>query len=189
MGKHTAISDVGNALVDILRASLVPGTIQNPDGIALCSPSDRGEAILCVHLYDVRESSEYRAVDMVNLDTARQRFPSTFLSLYYMITAFSGAEVKFRSTEEHRIIGRVIQVLGDNAVLSPETLLPSERASGEQIRIRMQTMETEEKLRLWNIPNTPARLSLFYQVSPVEIESERVRHVQRVVDADMIIKE
>lgn len=189
MGKHTVISDIGNALVTILREGLVPQTIQNADGIALCSPADRGEAVLCVHLYDVRESAEVRAVDMVNLGTGLQRYPSTYLSLSYMLTAFSTAETQFRSAEEHRIIGRALQTLADNSILSQETLRPQERAGREGVRIQLLSLETEEKLRLWNFPNIPYRLSLFYQITPVELESDRTRTVQRVVDADLTIKE
>lgn len=189
MGKYTAIADVGNAIVQLLRDNLCPDIIPSPDNIGLCSPADKGDMILGLHLYDIRESQEIRAVEMVDLGPNRQRHPGTYLTISYMITAYSKADVKYRSTEDHRILGKVIQTLNDNSVLSADTLAPITRAGAMDLRIQMLTLETDAQQRIWNVPNQAYRTSLFYRVGPVEVESNRIRQVQRVVDMDLIVKE
>ena len=189
MGKYTVIADVGGALVGLLRENLCPDVILSPDNIGLCSPEDKGDMILGLHLYDVRESEELRATQMVDLGPGRQRFPSTFLTLSYMITAYSKADVKHRAGEDQRILGKVIQTFEDHAALSAETLAPVPRATGNDLRIRMLSLELESQQRIWNVPNQAYRTSLFYRVGPVELESGRTREVQRVVDLDLTIKE
>ena len=189
MGKYTIIADVGTALVKLLRDNLCPEVILTPDDIGLCSPADKGDMVLGLHLYDVRESQEMRATDMVDLGPGRQRFPGTYLTLSYMITAYSKADVKHRSTEDQRILGKVIQTLEDNAALSADTLVPVARATGMDLRIKMLALELEAQQRIWNVPNQAYRTSLFYRVGPVALESSRTRQVQRVVDLDLTIKE
>ena len=122
MGSYTVIADIGNAIVRLLRKELVPEIIQNTDGIGLASPSDRGDITLCVHLYDVSESEDYRQSGMISDGVSQQKYPPVYLTLSYMITVFSASDIKFRSEEEQRIMGRVIQVLRDNSVINPETM-------------------------------------------------------------------
>lgn len=189
MGKYTVIADVGEALVRLLRETLCPEVILNPDAIGLYAPAEKGDAILGLHLYDVRENQELRASEMVDLGPGQQRYPGTYLTLSYMLTAYSKADEKHRAGEDQRILGRVIQTMGDNAVLSVDTLTPVERGTGMDVRIQMLALETEAQQRIWNVPNQAYRTSLFYKVSPVMMESARVRRIQRVVDLDLTVKE
>ena len=189
MGKYTVIADVGGALVQLLRDSLCPDVILSPDSIGLCSPADKGDMILGLHLYDLRESQELRAVDMVDMGPGKQRYPATYLTLSYMITAYSKADVKHRSTEEQRILGRVIQTFADSAVLSADTFTPIPRPGPMDLRIQIQALELEAQQRIWNVPNQAYRTSLFYRVGPVGLESEKTRQIQRIVDLDLTVKE
>ena len=54
-------------------------------------------------------------------------------------------------------------------------------------KIELLELETEEKSRIWNIPNQPYRLSLFYKVYPVELVSEKITSITRVVETDITI--
>ncbi|MEG0779885.1 MAG: DUF4255 domain-containing protein [Oscillospiraceae bacterium] len=189
MGKYTVIADVGTALVQLLRENLCPDIILSPDNIGLCSPDEKGDMILGLHLYDVRESQEMRATGMVDLSPGKQRFPSACLTLSYMITAYSKADVKHRAGEDQRILGRVIQTLGDNATLSTDTLTPVPRAEAMDLHIQMLALELEAQQRIWTVPNQAYRTSLFYRVGPVELESGKTRQVQRIVDLDLTVEE
>lgn len=189
MGKYTVVADVGNALVQLLRDNLCPEVILSPDNIGLCSPADKGDLILGLHLYDLRKSQELRPAEMVDMGPSRQRYPGTYLTLSYMITAYSKADVKHRSGEDQRILGKVIQTLEDFSILSADTYSPVMRASGLDLRLQMLSLETEAQQRIWNVPNQAYRTSLFYRVSPVELESAKTRQVQRIVDVDFTVKE
>ena len=185
--KYTAIAEVGNALVRLLKSQMVPETLQNPDHIGLCSPADRGDFEVGIYLYDVRESEDVRSHEMGEISVSRQKYPPAHLSLYYMITAYSNGDVKYRSEEEQRLLGRVIQVLHDYAVMDGG-ILPA--AQGEILPVvEMQPLTLEEKMRVWTVPNTAYKTSLFYKVGPVEVESTRSKDSKRVTDISFLVQE
>lgn len=183
MAGYTIIADVGNTLVKILRENMVPDVIANADAIGLCSPADKGDFVLGLYLYDVKESEEVFDSGMRMAGKNEQRYPSKYLNLFYMLTAYSMSDVKFRSAEEQRILGRVIQVLMDHGNLDGE--LQTASVGTYSVRVEMLRLDNEEKMRLWNMPDVPYKLSLYYKVSPIEIESTRVKNVHRVTSMEM----
>lgn len=184
MGDYTVIAEVGNALVRLLQMELVPDIISNNAGIGLASPADRGDMTLCIHLYDVSESQNYRVSGMISDGVDRQKFPPIHLMLSYMITAFSASDVKFRSQDEQRILGKVVQVLRDNPILNLETMEFGTGSEGDRIRIEMIKPYEEEKSNIWSFPNMPAKLSLFYRMEPVALESAKTKNIRRVQEIE-----
>lgn len=189
MANYTVIADVGNAIVSLLRENMTPDVILNPESIGLCTPEEKGDLLLGVYLYDVRESEDYRNSMMVSTDPSRQRFPSVFLTLNYMITAYSNGDVKFKAAEEQKILGRALQILADNSFIDPGTFLPVEVPRGQGIQIEFQSISLEDKMKIWTVPNKACPLSFFFKVGPVELQSAKARTTQRVVDIDFQIKE
>lgn len=183
MGKFTMIADMGQRLVELLQDGLVPDVIQNPEEIGLRSPEEKGDVSLGIFLYDVRQSEEiYQRGHII---TKEQIFRApVYLSLFYMITAYSNGDVKYRLAQEERILGKVIQILYDTPVIPLEQVDP-QMTSGTEIHIQMQKMTPDEKSRIWNFPNVGNRLSLFYKVSPVTIDSGIGTGVTRVTDLDV----
>lgn len=180
------ISETGDVLVKLLCENMVPDVVTSADNIGMCSPDDHGDMNLGLYLYDVAESEEILSPGMVNSGLRSQSYPSTFVDLYYMITAYSSSDLKFRAGEEQKILGSVVQTLRDNSVL-PESLLGE--GVKQPARIELQKLERYEKMRLWNFPNTPYKLSLFYRVGPIEIASAKVRDITRVTDVDFTVRE
>lgn len=180
------IENIGNLLVDLLCRELVPDVVLHDNCIGLCSPDNHGDLNLGIYLYDISENEDIRAAGMVNAGVDKQTYPPIDLSLYYMITAYSDSDVRFRAPEEHKILGKVIQVLRDNNILSP-TMLGSGVTMPAQVQL--QRLDQFEKIRMWNFPNEPYKLSLFYKVQPVEISSEKTRKITRVKDASFLIPE
>lgn len=184
MANYNIISDIGDALVRLLREGMVPDIIPNSEGIGVCHPSDKGDISLGICLYDIRRNNDIDATNRVAVGADKLRAPSTYLDLYYMITAYSSSDIKFRSLEEAKMIGRAIQLLEGNPILKPE--LYGKAFSEMQFvpRIELLDLDNEEKHRIWNIPEQPYRLSIFYKVYPVEIESERITKITRVAETD-----
>lgn len=182
MEDYTKIANTGNGIVELLKEALVPELLNSPDQVGLCSPEDHGDFAVGVWLYDLREDADIQMHDMVNMGKDSQRYPSVYLALRYMITLYLQSDLKYRAVQEHQIMGRIIQVLRDRAVLDAETLKPAQDASGMNIRIQMQNLSIEEKMRIWTFPNTPYKASLFYTAGPVEIKSTRKKEVRRVRD-------
>lgn len=183
MGRYTIIADTGNCLVERLRGVMVPDLIQNMGEIGLRSPEDRGDTSLGLFLYDIRPSEEiYQNRAVVTNDRISR--PPVFLSLSYMITAYAQGDVQYRLLQEERILGRVIQYFHDNPIIPLEEVDP-QMTSGTELHIQMLKLDVDEKSRIWNFPNVGNRLSLFYKVSPVAIDSEISRKVTRVTDLDI----
>ena len=55
------------------------------------------------------------------------------------------------------------------------------------IRLQMLKISTEDKLKLWNFGRKPYTVSVFYKASPVEVESEIIKNVTRVSDAEFAV--
>lgn len=184
MGNYTIIAEVGSALVQLLQKELVPDIVQSNSKIGLASPADRGDMVLCIHLYDVSESQNYRVSGMVSDGVDRQKFPPIHLMLSYMITAFSASDVKYRSLDEQRILGKVVQVLRDNPILNLDTMEFGTGGEGDKLRIEMIKPHAVEKTNIWSFPNLPAKLSLFYRMEPVALESARTKNIRRVQEIE-----
>lgn len=189
LGNFTIVSEVSNALLNLLRDNMMPEPIQNPDHIGICAPYDKGDIILGIYLYDLKESEEIRTTSMVHVNQSTQQYPPMYLSLYYMVTAYSNTDVKFRQLDDHRIIGRVLQIFNNNPIIDGKKLGIANNALISDMSISFINLTTEEKSRIWTFPNLPYRLSLFYKVAPVEIESTRIRSAQRVTVASFEAKE
>ena len=189
MGSYTIISDIGNLMTGLLRENMVPDMIVNGDAIGLCSPAEKENISLGLYLYDVRESSDVRISGMQASGISRQKFPPMYLDLYYMLTAYSMSDSKFRAAEEQRMLGRAIQLFRDHPSIALESMSFGAAAGGEAAKIEMLSIEPSEKMKLWNNPNSGYRLSVFYKVSPVPVESERSTEIHRVTQIDMSVEE
>jgi len=189
MSDYTKIADTGNGVIALLKDALIPELLNSPDQIGLCSPEDHGDFAVGVWLYDVSEDTSIQAHEMTNIGRNTQRYPSTYLTLHYMITLYLQSDLKYRAPQEHHILGRIIQTFRDHAAMDPDRFTPLEGATGTNIRIQMKDLELEEKLRLWTVPNMAYRTSLFYTAGPVEIQSTRRKTVTRVREIDYRIAE
>ena len=189
MGKYTSIAEVGMAIVRLLRKELVPDTLQTPDAIGLCSPTDRGDYMVGIYLYDIRESEELRVNTMIARGAQELLYPPSYVNLYYMITVTSTGDIKYRSEEEHKILGRIVQVLADYPCLDRETLEPVTSRKQLDVELSMQNLTLEDKMRIYSVPNAGYKLSLFYRAAPVEIESTKSRRTVRVMEAEFGLEE
>ena len=57
------------------------------------------------------------------------------------------------------------------------------------VEISMQNLTLEDKMRIYTVPNSGYKLSLFYRAAPVEIESTRSRKTSRVLEVDFGLEE
>lgn len=179
---YSVIADVGLSLVNALKKALVPELISHVDGVGLANPIDKGDMNLTVYLYDIKENSEARNNEMVDLGN-RLKYPGMALDLYYLITAHSSSDVLTRGIDEQRILGKTMQLLHDNPVLKEEDLEGCLIASGTTIRISKEAFPFETLITLF--PNQPYKLSLAYRVGPVVLDSTRTREISRVTERQL----
>lgn len=171
------IADIGLSLVKVLREALVPDLVPHPDGVGLAHPNDKGDMNLSIWLFEIKENTEFRTSDMIDQGDV-VRYPPIALDLTYLITAHSSSDVLTRAIDEHRIIGKTMQVLHDHNILRGDDLVGSLAGTGGSYRIAKEELPMETAVSLF--PNTPYKLSLCYKVGPVYLDSTRTRPVSRV---------
>jgi hypothetical protein len=188
MGGYTVIADLGASLLRLLRDHLTPDPVPRPDLIGMASPRDAGDLALSLFLFNVKENGEARRTGMVDRGGVLQ-YPPQALDFYFMMTAHSNADRLTRSLDEHRILGRAMQVLYDNAVLSGPYLEGTLAEGSGAIRLTLASMEGEELMKLWQFGDLPYKLSVVYRVGPVMLDSNRVKPVSRVVERHIVLEE
>lgn len=183
MGNYTIIADTGMRLVTMLQDALVPELISSDSEIGLRSPEDRGDVALGLFLYDVRQSEEvFQPMRVVHNERISR--PPLYLSLYYMITAYARGDAAYRLTQDALILGRVIQFFHDNPVI-PVEKVDAQAADGIELHVQMLDLDMDEKSKIWSFPNVGNRLSLFYRISSVAVDSAVSRAFARVAEVDV----
>ena len=120
---------------------------------------------------------------MLKLPDGNLQYPPVSFNLYYLLTAYSTAELKSKASDEHKILGRAIQVLYDNAILRGSELTGTLKNSNQDVRIQIKNMTYDEMMRIWNFHNIPYNLSISYRVGPILIDSNRIKETKRVIDS------
>lgn len=129
---------------------------------------------LTLFLFDVAEDpsarNRARIRDVVPPDLTIRK-PPLALMLRYLITPWGGD----RDTE-HKILGRVMQTLYDDAIISGTQLAgtppPNGLAGSDQaLKITPATLTLDERSRVWFSVQKPYRLSVAYEVRVVNLDS------------------
>ena len=172
----TAISDVSETLIDLLRSNVPPvvdaGTVQ--DTIALVSPAEANQAggiLLGLSLYSMMPTAEYRNELEVFGDQERGEPRSPVLDLYYLLTAYpaSGQTPTLRNLDAQKVLGVAMRVFFDNGILTGSVLrgvLPRD----QELRLTFQPMTVEDLTRIFGVfPDNALQTSVSYVVSPVKL--------------------
>jgi hypothetical protein len=91
------------------------------------------------------------------------------LLLRYLLTPWGGDRLT-----EHRMLGRVMQVLYDNAILSGPALRGNLEGTDQALKITLSPLTLDERSRVWFAVQRPYRLSASYEVRVVKLDSETV---------------
>ncbi|CAN7737565.1 DUF4255 domain-containing protein [Paenibacillus sp. LjRoot153] len=188
IGNYSVIADVSASLVKLLRENMTPDPIPQPEMIGLASPVDKGDFYLSLYLYNVRESGNNRQTHMIARGTNEIQFPPMVVDLSYLLTVQSPAELSSRALDEHRILGRAMQVFYDHSILRGSMTVGTLAEQDEEVRIVMEPFKGESLMNMWNFSDTPYRLSVAYTVGPVHIDSTRIKTTKRVSETDFRIQ-
>lgn len=185
MGEYTAIADIGESLIQLLRMNM--DDLITPASIVLLSPADvEGQDIrLTLFLYNIVENPYLKNLEMSQEGEEVLRPPSLYLDLYYMLTTYASPHITDRSErtlEEHRILGRAMRIFHDNGLLKGTVLQGSLAGSSDEFRICLNPMSLEDQNRIWSaFPNRSIRASIGYLVTAVSLDSTRTIEAKRVM--------
>lgn len=188
MGGYGAIEDVGRTLVELLRGQMGTDLIDQDREIALSPPDATGHgdgARLTLYLYRVSENGHLKNERRPEIDVDRYRGMPLALDLYYLLTAHpsnGGGDGMERTEEQHRVLGRAMQVFYDNSIIRGSDLMGS---LGEQadLQVSIYPQAMDEVMSIWStFDETPFQPSVAYLVTPVLIESTAEEDVSRIVE-------
>ena len=184
---YTVISDVSETLIELLKDNLTPEPISNKENIVVCSPAEKGDSQLSLYLYNIAENGFNREVNMIPMEDGNLRFPPKSFYLHYLLTAYSTSELSSKVLDEHKILGKAIQVILDNPILRGNMLKGSLNGSDTEVKIEVKNLTYDEMMRVWHFSDVPYRLSVAYTVGPIYMDSNRVKIVKRVKRSEINI--
>lgn len=185
MSDYTAVADVGETLIELLRENmqnLIPA-----DSIALVSPGEiegKDNIRLSLFLYHVEENIYLKNQEMEKIGSSVLKAPPLAVDLYYMLTSYPSSGIQDRTDrtrEEHSILGRAMQILHDNSVLTGSVLKGGLSASDTVLHMIVTSMSLDDMTKIWStFKEKSFRPSVCYLVTPVKIESLRGKKIKRV---------
>jgi hypothetical protein len=141
--------------------------IRSEKQITHLSPRDAQtkSAQVSVFLYNVTELSSMRNQPQTMQNPSK---PPTllYLNLRYLITPLT-----LNAENDQIILGKIMQLLSETPVLRGSDLQGSLRENGNDLRITLDPLATDDLNKLWTMLSTPYKLCLSYTVFPVRIES------------------
>jgi hypothetical protein len=189
MSDYSVIADVGKTLTKLLWDNMKtdpqihPAILTSEDDISLSSPEDiagGNNKKLSFFLYQVAENPHLRNNEMQVTDPAKLKHVPLALDLFYLITPNTDD-----SSKDHTLLGKVMQVFYDNAIVKGSILQGSLAGTTEELRVVQYSLPFDELIRLWqSFSERSFKLSVSYQVTPVRIDSTREIEAKRVIEME-----
>lgn len=190
MASYSAIADVGETLIDLLRDRTTEA-IDNND-IVLASPGAEGagdDFRLTVYLYDVTEN-EHLSNDRARPEsTGRPAGAALVLDLHYLLTAHPkkqqpNIKPTRKSTDQHEVLGRAMQILANNSLVR-EPDLHDGIEDESPIAITVDPTERRDLVDIWGtFGDVGYEPSVPFVVSPIVIDGPERAGQPRVLEAE-----
>ena len=179
MADYSVIWDVSETLRTRLTAALSV-MLPAPPGVEVHdlvdTPANQPE--LTLFLYEIVEDGSVKNRPHVRTGMTPNvivRKPPLALKLRYLVTPWSSS----RETDQE-MLGRVMQVLYDGAVLTGPQLVGDLANTATSLKVSLAPLSLEERTRIWHAIQHPYHLSVNYEVRVVNLAS-RDQHTVRAV--------
>lgn len=183
MPDYQVIAAASETLQDFLTKALEP-LVPPPNEIKaqlddLTTVPPTNPAKLTIFLFEVGEDpsarNRPRVRDVEITGEVKLSKPPVALLLRYLLTPFAGDRLT-----DHKILGRVIQVLYEDSILSGPALKGVLAGTDQALKITMAPLSLEERSRVWYSIQKPYRLSISYEVRVINLEGEQSTRVKPV---------
>ena len=172
MSDYPVISAVSQSLRSLLTANITQSSdsqIKNVP-IELLSPKEMEDANetlgVSVWLYRVSRMSDMLNEPPMRISATQYvRTPLPIL-LYYLVTPISVDPLT-----RHALLGKVLQVMNDHAILRGADLQGILQGTTDQLRVVLETLSLEDLSLVWDALSEPYQLSVSYLVQLVSIDT------------------
>jgi hypothetical protein len=165
MSSYEVIAEVSKALKDLLEKEMtlpdVSVTISTPDE-EISNSKNR----INLFLYQITENAQLKNQDWQPISPTKIIPPPLSLGLFYLITPYPKNPSDY--AEAHLILGDVMRIFFDKPILTSRYLAKAK----EKAKIILNPINIDEMTKIWSAINKPCRLSVGYEISIVQIESE-----------------
>jgi hypothetical protein len=189
MSDFLVIADVGKTLTKLLwdnmktDRQIYPDILASEDDITLSSPEKMAAGNnkkLSFFLYRVIENPHLRNNEMQITDPVKLKPVPLTLDLFYLLAPNTDD-----SRKDHILLGKVMQIFYDNAIVKGSILQGSLAGTTEQLRVIHYSLPFDELIRLWeSFSERSFNLSISYQVTPVRIDSTREIQTKRIIEME-----
>ena len=173
MSEFTALRAVSLTLQSMLDAEITQSSDPQINGVKvfLLSPKavrEKEKSGISVWLYRVQREPDTLNRPPERISPSQIRYRPLPLTLHYLLCA-----VLDEPKDEQAILGKIVQVFHDHAILRGSALKDSLQGEDHELRLVLEALTLEELARVWDALNEPYQLSLSYVVQVVTIDSDR----------------
>jgi hypothetical protein len=135
-------------------------------------PPDRleGDNTLGLYLYHLTEDAAYKNQTWAGRPQPPMRFSPMGLSLFYVLSGFSGLADSLGPYREQLMMGLAIKALHDWPIIDEGTVIngvsilhPNLRDSANRLRLELRHVPVNEAVSFWTAGAHPLRLSAYYE--------------------------
>jgi uncharacterized protein DUF4255 len=173
VSEFTALRAVSLTLQALLDAEITQSSDPQIKGVQIhiLSPKvvrEKEKTGISVWLYRVQREPDTLNRPLERIAPAQLRHRPMPLTLHYLVCA-----IFEEPKDEQALLGKVVQVFHDHAILGGSMLKDSLMGEDHELRLVLEALTLEELARVWDSLNEPYQLSLSYAVQVVEIDSDR----------------
>lgn len=173
MSDYTAVRETTQALEALLEQEITNSTDPQLAGVTIHPESPREmreKKFTGISLWLYRVSREPDTLNRVpeRITPNRLRPQPIPLTLHYLITP-----MRDQTRDEQTLLGKVVQVLHDHAIISGPEVGAVLDADGTELHIALDGLTLEDLARVWDVLKEPYQLSIVYVVQVVTIDSDR----------------
>lgn len=173
MSEFTALRAVSLTLQALLDAEITQSSDPQLKGVQvfLQSPKvvrEKEKTGISVWLYRVQREPDTLNRPPERIGPSQVRHRPMPLTLHYLVCALLD-----EPKDEQAILGKVVQVFHDRAIVRGSALKDSLQGEDLELRLVLEALTLEELARVWDALNEPYQLSLSYVVQVVTIDSDR----------------
>lgn len=173
-----AVSDTLQTVLTDALSILLPAPAPVASVHDLQTPIPSSPAQLTLFLFEVGEDPSARnrpRVRSVAPPDVTLRKPPMALLLRYLLTPFSGDRLT-----DQKILGRVLQVLYDEAIISGSVLRGVLAGTDQALKVTLAPLSLDERARVWYSVQKPYRLSVSYEVRVINLDAIKVDEITPV---------
>jgi hypothetical protein len=142
-------------------------SLRNPE--EMTTKNDQG---LSLWLYRITRDEDRLNDPPVRIAPSLFREPPLPLRLHYLSTPVVDPGTANNAEIEQRILGKVVQTFYGHPVFQGTDLAGDFSGTEAELRTRLEPMSLEDSTRIWNALEQPYQLSVSYEVTLVNVDSE-----------------